>query len=118
MSIPVIITLHKCEQHVLWVGMMCGSAHTYRGECMASGGRPPHSAPSLPLHSSPSAPLESLQTPDTSSLFLSSLGSQAGARTAADFSSLEDLLNYTGISSQPSSPSLETLAQHLEQKQG
>ena len=87
---------------------------------MASGGRLPHSAPSLPLHSSPSAPLDSLQTPDTSSLFLSSLGSQAGARTSTEFSSLEDLLNYTGISNHAASspsPSLETLAQNLEQKQ-
>lgn len=85
---------------------------------MASGGRPPHSAPSLPLHSTPSVPLDSLKTPDTSSLFLSSLGNQAGSRTNTDFTSLEDLLNFTGISNHTPTPSLAALAQDLEQKQG
>ncbi|CAI7995462.1 BRD4-interacting chromatin-remodeling complex-associated protein [Geodia barretti] len=80
---------------------------------MSGGGRPPNSAPSLPLHSSSSGSLGSLQTPDTSSLFLSSLGSHARPRTA-EFTSLEDLLNFSGIAQQTSS--LEVLARDLEQK--
>ena len=82
---------------------------------MSGGGRPPNSAPSLPLHSSSSGSLGSLQTPDTSSLFLSSLGSHARPRTA-EFTSLEDLLNFSGIAQQTSS--LEVLARDLEQKGG
>jgi hypothetical protein len=81
---------------------------------MSGGGRPPNSAPSLPLHSSSSGSLDSLHTPDTSSLFLSSLGSHAGPRTA-EFTSLEDLLNFSGIVQQTS---LEVLARDLEQKGG
>ena len=83
---------------------------------MASGGRPPHSTPSLPLHSTTNS-LDSLRTPDNSSLFLSSLGNQTGSRTNTDFTSLEDLLNFTGITN-TSTPSLAVLAQDLEQKQG
>ena len=114
---------------------------------MASGGgnRPTNLSFSLPpnFSSSPSLP-STLQTPDTNSLFLSSLGGSGGgggkdvpdemlgnaspnSAGSHSFSSLEELLNVTGINSSdlggPDSiggggvDSLQQLAKEVESKQ-
>ena len=109
---------------------------------MASGGgnRPTNLSFSLPSALSSTPLSSSLQTPDTSSFFLSTLGGSGGGKDAPGsmlgnaspsgsqpFSSLEELLNVTGINSPDlvgvgssgggGVDSLQQLAKEVENKQ-
>lgn len=116
--------------------------HFHCSSCMASGGgsHPSHLPISTPRSSSSlnQAVGSSLQTPDASALFISSLGDSGGRNSGNNFApspldhthsftSLEELLSVTGISSveldlsggkQDGVDSLQRMAKEVESNQG